>query len=74
MVVTKEPEISEIVAKQDKEEVDFIVLKFIKKTPPLVGIDLINYGPFEEGDLASIPSQNAKILMLEKFAEKVDVT
>ena len=70
----EEHEISEIVAKQDKEEVDFIILKFIKKTPPLVGIDLINYGPFEEGDLASIPSQNAKILLLEKFAEKVDVT
>ncbi|MFX0028953.1 MAG: hypothetical protein ACFE8B_07075 [Candidatus Hermodarchaeota archaeon] len=70
----EEPEISEIIVKQNKEEVDFIILKFLKKTPPLVGIDLINYGPFEVGDLASIPSQNAKILLLEKFAEKVDVT
>lgn len=67
-------EILDTIIMPDKEEVDFVILKFIKETPPLVGIDLINYGPFEKGDLASIPSQNAKILLLEKFAEKVDIT
>ncbi|MFX1278587.1 MAG: hypothetical protein ACFFA3_04170 [Promethearchaeota archaeon] len=69
-----EAKILDTVIIPEKEEVDFIILKFIKETPPLVGIDLINYGPFKEGDLASIPSQNAKILLLEKFAEKVDIT
>lgn len=69
-----EAKILDTIIMPDKEEVDFIILKFIKETPSLVGIDLINYGPFKEGDLASIPSQNAKILLLEKFAEKVDIS
>ena len=73
-IIEKELEISEAVIKKEREELDFMLLRFIKKTPPLVGIDLINYGPFEEEDLASIPSQNAKILILEKFAEKVDIS
>jgi DNA replication initiation complex subunit (GINS family) len=67
-------EVYETIIKQDKEELDFMLLRFLKNTPPLVGIDLINYGPFEEEDLASMPSQNAKILILEKFAEKVDIS
>ena len=58
---------------QKKEQVDLTLLRFIRKTPPLVGIDLINYGPFEEEDIAYIPSQNAVILVLEKFAEKVEI-
>lgn len=73
-IIEKESEISETIVKQEREELDFMLLRFIKKTPPLVGIDLINYGPFEQEDLASIPSQNAKILILEKFAEKVDIS
>jgi len=69
----KESIISEIVNEQKTEQVDFTLLRFIKKTPPLVGIDLINYGPFEEEDIAYIPSQNAVILVLEKFAEKIEI-
>jgi len=69
----KESIISEIVNEQKKEQVDLTLLRFIRKTPPLVGIDLINYGPFEEEDIAYIPSQNAVILVLEKFAEKVEI-
>jgi DNA replication initiation complex subunit (GINS family) len=55
------------------EQFDFILLRFLKKTPPLVGIDLLNYGPFEKEDIAFIPSQNANILIFEKFAEEVKV-
>lgn len=72
-VKEKESIISEIVNEQKTEQADFILLRFKKKTPPLVGIDLINYGPFEEEDIAYIPSQNANILVLEKFAEKIEI-
>ena len=54
------------------EEFDYILIRFLKKTPPLVGIDLINYGPFQKEDLAYMPSKNAKILLNEKFAEKIE--
>lgn len=65
---------SEITEEEPKEQIDLILLKFLKKTPPLVGIDLLNYGPFEKEDIAFIPSQNANILISEKFATKIEVS
>lgn len=56
------------------EDFDYTLIRFLKKTPPLVGIDLINYGPFEKEDIAYMPSKNAKILLNEKFAEKIELT
>ncbi|MFX1570847.1 MAG: hypothetical protein ACFFCV_21115 [Promethearchaeota archaeon] len=61
-------------AKIDKENIEYVLIRFLKKTPPLVGIDLINYGPFEEEDIAHIPKKNAKILIIEKFAEKIEIS
>ncbi|MFX1312738.1 MAG: hypothetical protein ACFFHD_09015 [Promethearchaeota archaeon] len=55
-----------------KEEIKYIVVRFLKKTPPLVGIDLLNYGPFDKEDIAFLPYQNAIILVNEKFAEKIE--
>jgi len=78
-------EIKDIIQEEPKEDLKLIlndkasnykytVIRFLKKTPPLVGIDLINYGPFKENDIANMPYKNAKILIFEKFAEKVDVS
>jgi DNA replication initiation complex subunit (GINS family) len=63
----------EITEEEPKEQIEFLLLRFLKKTPPLVGIDLLNYGPFEKEDIAFIPSKNANILIFEKFAEKIEV-
>ena len=63
-----------ITEEKPKEQIDYTLLRFLKKTPPLVGIDLLNYGPFEKEDIAYIPSQNAKILIFEKFTEKVELS
>ena len=57
----------------DEEKINYILVRFLKKTPPLVGIDLINYGPFEKEDIANLPQKNAKILIYEKFAEKIEI-
>ena len=57
----------------DKEKIDYTLVRFLKKTPPLVGIDLINYGPFEKEDIANLPQKNAKILIFEKFVEKIEL-
>ena len=69
-----EKESSELTTKRDKELIRFTLLRFLRKTPPLVGIDLLNYGPFEKEEIANIPSQNAKILILEKFAVKIEIS
>jgi DNA replication initiation complex subunit (GINS family) len=64
--------IEEIVENKIVENYNYIVIRFLKDTPPLVGIDLKNYGPFNADDLANIPYKNAIILINEKFAEKVE--
>jgi DNA replication initiation complex subunit (GINS family) len=74
--ISKEKETSEIldtIKERDEEEINYILLRFLKKTPPLVGVDLINYGPFNIEDVAHLPQKNAKILIIEKFAEKIEI-
>lgn len=59
-----------------EEEINYnyTLIRFLKKAEALVGIDLINYGPFEKNDIANLPYKNAVILINEKLAEKIDVT
>ena len=52
---------------------DYILIRFNNPSPPLVGIDGINYGPFQVNDIANMPHKNAKILIYEKLAEKIEV-
>ena len=52
----------------------YTLIRFTSPSPPLVGIDGFNYGPFQEDDIANLPHKNAKILIFEKFAEKIDIT
>lgn len=66
--------LSEDTIKESKEDFNYTLIRFLKKTPPLVGIDLINYGPFEKEDIANLPFKNAKILNYENFAEKIELS
>jgi DNA replication initiation complex subunit (GINS family) len=65
--------ISDSTKKADQEQIDYTLVRFLKSTPPLVGVDLISYGPFEKEDIANLPQKNAKILIIEKFAEKIEI-
>jgi len=51
----------------------YTLIRFTSPSPPLVGIDGFNYGPFQEDDIANLPYKNARILIYEKFAEKIDI-
>ena len=57
-----------------KVDIEYLIVRFLKDTPPLVGTDLKNYGPFNRDDIACLPLKNAIILINEKFAEKIEVT
>jgi DNA replication initiation complex subunit (GINS family) len=52
----------------------YTLIRFTSPSPPLVGIDGFNYGPFQEDDIVNLPYKNAKILIYEKFAEIIDIT
>ena len=66
--------ILDTIKKADQEKIKYTLVRFLKNTPPLVGVDLINYGPFEEDDIANLPQENAKILIIEDFAEKIEIS
>jgi DNA replication factor GINS len=50
-----------------------IVLRFKKDVPAIIGSDMKTYGPFKIEDIASIPAENAKILVKQGLAEKVEM-
>jgi DNA replication factor GINS len=49
------------------------VLRFLKETPVIVGVDMKTYGPFRPEDVASVPAENAKILTKQGIAVEVEV-
>lgn len=51
-----------------------IVLRFLKDVPSIIGADMKTYGPFKIEDVASLPIENAKIMIKQGSAEKVEVT
>ena len=51
-----------------------IVLRFFKPVPAIVGADMKTYGPFKAEDVASVPDDNAKILINRDLAGKVEIS
>jgi len=45
------------------------MVKIIKAVPALVGVDMVNYGPYQKGDLAYMPLENARVLKHQGMAE-----
>lgn len=41
--------------------------------PRFVGLNLKNYGPFSPGDIATLPAENAKLLLEKKIAKKISI-
>ena len=77
----KEPEREPLKDKKKKKKkakkeskLEYNLIRFLKNTPALVGVDLINYGPFHKEDIAFLPKINAEILLIEKFAEKIELS
>jgi len=51
-----------------------VVVRFVKAIPAIVGSDMKNYGPFQPEDVASVPFENAKILVKQGFAQNIEVS
>lgn len=50
------------------------LLRFLKEVPVIIGADMKPYGPFVPEDVASLPSENAKILMKQGLAQRIETT
>jgi DNA replication initiation complex subunit (GINS family) len=49
-------------------------LRFLKEVPEIVGSDIKTYGPFKVEDVGSLPMENAKILIKQGMAERIEVS
>ncbi len=50
-----------------------VTLRFLKTVPPIIGVDMKSYGPFLIEDVASVPTENAKILIKQGLAKAIDI-
>jgi DNA replication initiation complex subunit (GINS family) len=50
-----------------------VVLRFVRDVPAIIGADMKTYGPFMVEDVASLPVENARILVKQGLAEVVEV-
>jgi DNA replication factor GINS len=48
------------------------VLRFLRDIPAIIGADMETYGPFNAEDLASLPVENANVLVKQGLAERVE--
>ena len=48
------------------------VVRFVQEIPALVGADMKTYGPFGSEDIATLPPENARILIKQGVAVEVD--
>jgi DNA replication initiation complex subunit (GINS family) len=51
-----------------------VVLRFIKNIPTIIGGDMKIYGPYVAEDVASLPVENAKMLVKQGLAVSVEVS
>lgn len=56
-----------------KEKAKKPVLRFLQEIPAIIGADMKPYGPFKPEDVASVPAENAKILVKQGLAVEVEV-
>ena len=49
-----------------------LVLRFVQEIPAIVGSDMKTYGPFEPEDIATLPSDNARVLIKQGVAVEVE--
>jgi DNA replication factor GINS len=51
-----------------------VALRFIKNIPTIIGADMKTYGPYNAEDVASLPVENAKMLVKQGLAVSVEVS
>jgi DNA replication factor GINS len=55
-----------------EEKPKTIILRFIQEIPAIIGADMKTYGPFKPEDIASLPIENARILIKQGVAIEVE--
>lgn len=60
------------VERRKRERPRKIVVRFLRDIPAIIGADMKTYGPFKSEDVATLPIENAKVLIKQGVAAEVD--
>ncbi len=58
--------------KLEKQEEKLALVTLLGEIPRFVGINMKGYGPFNKGDVATLPELNAELLVKKGLAEKIE--
>jgi DNA replication initiation complex subunit (GINS family) len=50
-----------------------VTIRFLKPVPSIIGVDMKSYGPFLVEDVASVPLDNARILIKQGLAKAIEL-
>jgi len=62
----------QLVQTPNQEHGKHVALRFLSEIPAVIGTDMKPYGPFNVEDIASLPVENARVLIKQGLAEKVE--
>jgi DNA replication factor GINS len=57
---------------KNEQEHKRAVLRFVEPVPAIIGADMKPYGPFQAEDVASVPVDNARILVKQQLAKRIE--
>jgi len=57
---------------ESREKPRKVVLRFVREIPAIIGADMKTYGPFRAEDVASLPVENARVLVRQGMAVEVE--
>ena len=57
---------------EKKEKPKKMLVRFVQEIPAIVGSDMKTYGPFKPEDIATLPTENARILIRQGVAVEVE--
>lgn len=55
-----------------KEKPKMMIVRFLQEIPAIIGSDMKTYGPFKSEDIATLPAENARILVKQGVAVEVE--
>jgi DNA replication factor GINS len=55
-----------------KEKTKRMLVRFVQEIPAIIGSDMNTYGPYRAEDIATLPPENAKILIRQGIAVEVE--
>lgn len=60
--------------KLEKQDENLVLVTMLESVHKFVGMNMKNYGPFNKGDIATLPEPNAELLIKKGLAEKIEMT